>query len=387
MKDPDAFMSELSGAEQACVSDYSDPRRLMALMSAPELASSEETAKLIQCLGDETLLRLFLTGLIGQTGPLTEETSKCVRSGFADFDVRAVRPAGVVVSAMVGDIAAFLLTLSCLNEEEWQAVGPSLEMGPDDRESLQCLIKELGGSEGIAAALQPDDGGPPTDYIRAKIACGLQSSGDDDSNTGGVGDDLDLVWVGSVNDVEFTASDLVQRIRVLQGSKLLSNADRAMLNTYGVNGGKPGSTYAVSVTDPDATRRDVPGMVDNVDVAADSVVRIVTTGGGGWGDPLGREPERVCYDVQCGVVSEAAARNDYGVALHRKGAIWQVDEGATTALRAELRRGRAPLAMFDRGGYFEAKKAAGEVHWPDGWADPDEGWLATPPAAGREAAE
>ena len=178
-----------------------------------------------------------------------------------------------------------------------------------------------------------------------------------------------------------------KRIRVLQGSKLLSNADRAMLNTYGVNGGKPGSTYAVSVTDPDATRRDVPGMVDNVDVAADSVVRIVTTGGGGWGDPLGREPERVCYDVQCGVVSEAAARNDYGVALHRKGAIWQVDEGATTALRAELRRGRAPLAMFDRGGYFEAKKAAGEVHWPDGWADPDEGWLATPPAAGREAAE
>ena len=217
MKDPDAFMSELSGAEQACVSDYSDPRRLMALMSAPELASSEETAKLIQCLGDETLLRLFLTGLIGQTGPLTEETSKCVRSGFADFDVRAVRPAGVVVSAMLGDITAFLLTLSCLNEEEWQAVGPSLEMGPDDRESLQCLINELGGSEGIAAALQPDDGGPPTDYIRAKIACGLQSSGDDDSNTGGVGDDLDLVSVGSVNDVEFTAGDLVQRIRMFQG--------------------------------------------------------------------------------------------------------------------------------------------------------------------------
>ena len=178
-----------------------------------------------------------------------------------------------------------------------------------------------------------------------------------------------------------------KRIRVLQGSKLLSNADRAMLNTYGVNGGKPGSTYAVSVTDPDATERDVPGMVDNVDVEASSVVRIVTTGGGGWGDPLDREPERVCYDVQCGVVSEDAARNDYGVALHREGASWEVDEAATTVLRVEMRRGRAPLAMFDRGSYFEAKKAAGEVHWPDGWTDPDEGWLATPPAAGREAAE
>ena len=215
MEDPDDFISELSDAERACLPQNSDPQQLMALLSTPELASSEETAELIQCLGDETLLRLFLAGLIGQTGPLTEETSKCVRSGFADFDVRAVRPAGVVESAMVGDIAAFLLTLSCLNEEEWQAVGPSLEMGPEDRESLQCLINELGGSEGIAAALQPDDGGPPTDYIRAKIACGLQSPGDD-SSASGVGDDLDLVWVGNVNDVEFTASDLVQRIRVLQ---------------------------------------------------------------------------------------------------------------------------------------------------------------------------
>ena len=217
MKDPDAFMSELSDAERACLAENFESQQIIALLSIPELAPSEEAVELIQCLGDETLLRFFLTGLIGQTGPLAEETSKCVRSGFADFDIRAVRPAGVVQSAMVEDIAAFLLTLSCLNEEEWQAVDPSLEMGPDDRESLQCLINELGGSEGIAAALQPDDGGPPTDYIRAKIACGLQSSGDDDSNTGGVGDDLDLVWVGSVNDVEFTAGDLVQRIRMFQG--------------------------------------------------------------------------------------------------------------------------------------------------------------------------
>ena len=216
MEDPDAFMSELSGAERACLPENSGPQQLMAMLSTPEFAPSEETAELIQCLGDETLLRLFLTGLIGQTGPLTEETSKCVRSGFADFDVRAVRPAGVVESAAVGNMAPLLLTLSCLNEEEWQAVGPSLEMGPDERESLQCLINELGGSEGIAAALQPDDGGPPTDYIRAKIACGLQSPGDDDSSAARGGDDLSLEWVGNVNDVEFTVSDLVQRIRVLQ---------------------------------------------------------------------------------------------------------------------------------------------------------------------------
>ena len=44
-------------------------------------------------------------------------------------------------------------------------------------------------------------------------------------------------------------------------------------------------------------------MSDTVTVKAGSVVRIVTTGGGGWGDALKREVDRVVYDVQCGLVS------------------------------------------------------------------------------------
>ena len=40
-------------------------------------------------------------------------------------------------------------------------------------------------------------------------------------------------------------------------------------------------------------------------------------GGGGWGDPREREPERVRDDVVRGYVSHEAAREDYGVALSR----------------------------------------------------------------------
>ena len=177
-----------------------------------------------------------------------------------------------------------------------------------------------------------------------------------------------------------------KRIRVLRDSKLLSNADRAMLNTYGVNGGKPGDVYAISITGPDGTERAVPGMVDNVDVEAGSIVHIVTTGGG-WGDVLRREPERVRYDVQCGVVSERAARDDYGVVVARDGGTWRVDETATRRLRAEMDGKRGPLPMFERGPYFEAKKATEGIAWPDGWADPDAGWFAGAEWAGEEAAE
>ena len=171
-------MSGLSGAEQSCVSEKVDPQRLMALVSAPDLVSPEETTELVQCLEQETLLRLFLTGLIGQTGPLSEETSTCVRAGFADFDIRAVMLAGAVESdeeaAMMGSMAGFLLALSCLNEEEWQAASSSLGLGPNDRESLQCVMEQLGGPEGVAAALQPDGAGPPMAFIGAAMECGLQ---------------------------------------------------------------------------------------------------------------------------------------------------------------------------------------------------------------------
>ena len=43
-----------------------------------------------------------------------------------------------------------------------------------------------------------------------------------------------------------------------------------------------------------AQPRDLGGLVDGEPVLAGQVVRVVTTGGGGWGDPLEREPELVC---------------------------------------------------------------------------------------------
>ena len=48
------------------------------------------------------------------------------------------------------------------------------------------------------------------------------------------------------------------------------------------------------------------------------IVRIETGGGGGWGHPFDREPERVLADVRGGFVSRASAERDYGVVLTRR---------------------------------------------------------------------
>jgi N-methylhydantoinase B len=65
-------------------------------------------------------------------------------------------------------------------------------------------------------------------------------------------------------------------------------------------------------------------------------------GGGGWGDPLERDPAAVLDDVLDEYVSIAAAERDYGVVL--TGALEDltlaIDHDATTRLRAERRRAR-----------------------------------------------
>ena len=63
-----------------------------------------------------------------------------------------------------------------------------------------------------------------------------------------------------------------------------------------------------------------------------------TAGGGGFGDPLDRDPEAVAHDVAFGYVSAAAAAARYGVVVDRG----RVDLAATRRRRAELRARRSP---------------------------------------------
>ncbi|WP_428483194.1 hydantoinase B/oxoprolinase family protein [Rhodopila sp.] len=75
------------------------------------------------------------------------------------------------------------------------------------------------------------------------------------------------------------------------------------------------------------------------------VIKLWSGGGGGYGDPLTREPELVARDVAQGLVSPQRARGTYGVVLH-DGA---VDAAATAGLREELAAHRIAPANYDFG--------------------------------------
>ena len=181
MNGTEFVMPELSGDEQSCLSEIGDPQHLLTMMNNPELASPEERDAVIGCLEHETLLKLFLKGFTDQTGTLSDDTSACVSTGFQNFDLRAMmltNPEGSgEEAAMVQGMAGFLITLACLNEEEWQAASPVLELPPDGRESLQCVMNMLGGPEGVATSLEAKEGEPPLAFFNAAAECGLTMMG------------------------------------------------------------------------------------------------------------------------------------------------------------------------------------------------------------------
>jgi N-methylhydantoinase B len=91
----------------------------------------------------------------------------------------------------------------------------------------------------------------------------------------------------------------------------------------------------------------LPPIGDGTRVRRGDVIGIETAGGGGYGHPYDREPERVRQDVLGGFVSLDAARREYGVALTDEHGI----DWAETEL---LRRERFPSKLFHRGEYRDA---------------------------------
>jgi N-methylhydantoinase B len=125
--------------------------------------------------------------------------------------------------------------------------------------------------------------------------------------------------------------------------------DRAKIPGWGLFNGKSGglSQLLVKRVGDDEFRTFVeayhtvsPTKFTNVLLRRGDIVRYVTPGGGGYGDPLRRDPEAVLTDVRNGWVSVEAARREYGVIVMSRDHDFVIDDATT----AELRHARAGAA-------------------------------------------
>jgi len=146
---------------------------------------------------------------------------------------------------------------------------------------------------------------------------------------------------------------VVRDVRVLaEKAELATRMENTVVAPYGVAGGRAGRTGRIILNPGTPEERELVALGDGIVLKRGDLLRFETCGGGGWGDPLKRDPERVRTDVARGFITARGAFEDYGVALDP--ATLDLDKTATDE---ERRRRARDLPLIDRGPGFEEAEA------------------------------
>ena len=123
------------------------------------------------------------------------------------------------------------------------------------------------------------------------------------------------------------------RVRnLVEGRWNMSRPRRRLCPPWGLRGGGQGGGAEYFLKLAEGEDFDSVDQVMRL-VPENSQVIIRTGAGGGWGDPMERDPQRVLDDVDSGFISVEGALRDYGVVLDPQ--MRAVDLPATCAARAE----------------------------------------------------
>ncbi|MED5360751.1 MAG: hydantoinase B/oxoprolinase family protein [Pseudomonadota bacterium] len=143
---------------------------------------------------------------------------------------------------------------------------------------------------------------------------------------------------GVVREIELLAEQATFAIRI----------DGVQKPAWGVKGGHNGGAGRAVLNPGTPQEHELDPFSDGNVLRRGDILRLQTGGGGGWGHPYDREPERVLADVLAQFVSRESALEDYGVVLSTDGE--SVDAPATAARRQD----RPPVdGLFHRGEYTD----------------------------------
>ena len=100
---------------------------------------------------------------------------------------------------------------------------------------------------------------------------------------------------------------------------------------WGFDGGAEGKPAELRLVPPSGGNpRELPSKVPHMRIKAGDIFRCVGPAGGGYGNPLERDPQAVLDDVLDGLISTETAKAAFGVIVNVDGT---VDMGATAELR------------------------------------------------------
>jgi len=281
-----------------------------------------------------------------------------LNSGFLDLiDVRA--PKGTLVNP-TWPAPMFMGTADPVNKA-YEAVLKSLAQAIPDKATAGNYQT---GNNSTGAGINPRTGQPTQWYCWGTGGNGARSTMDGDTAEwhvcAGRGKNESIELWEHRYPVEFQEWSLItdsggpgrfrgglghrRRFKLLSNHTVSAISDRHKVGAWGFTGGMPAKPNRFAVLRDGNEFRfnelfDIvsPSKFANIPLRTGDEFILDGGGGGGYGDPLERDPLRVARDVEFGYVSPASARDVYGVVLGPNFSI----SSQTKTLRARLRRARA----------------------------------------------
>lgn len=126
---------------------------------------------------------------------------------------------------------------------------------------------------------------------------------------------------------------------IVQGDhvKLTCLGDRGKFPCFGLFGGKAGAPNRLLVNVGTENEKDIGLRATGYELMRGDEVTILSNGGGGYGNPLERDPRLVLEDTVRGYVSLKGAKENYGVVIETSENALVIDYEATQELRAEIK--------------------------------------------------
>jgi len=121
----------------------------------------------------------------------------------------------------------------------------------------------------------------------------------------------------------------------LEEARFSIRSAKHVIAPNGFAGGADGRTGDIWINPETEKAKRLPTRYADYPLQTGDVFRLDTPGGGGYGDPLAREPERVLVDVREGNISREAAEGIYGVVIDTVSRT--IDQAATTERRAKMK--------------------------------------------------
>jgi N-methylhydantoinase B len=140
----------------------------------------------------------------------------------------------------------------------------------------------------------------------------------------------------------------IRGMKVRADSVVTCHGDREKFPPYGIAGGTNGGPFRLILNYGSPQEKDLGMFASNVPITTKDDVYFVSAGGGGYGNPLERDPQKVLDDVLDRFITLKTAREVYGVSIKvydEDTLDYRIDMEETKKLRAELAKKPIPEGL------------------------------------------